>query len=179
MSGQDVPHDALRYLIALKAKDVFGVSCIALQEVPAMAAGEPRALLRRADLVLVTEMAPYPYVRVIEVKTRAEDVWKAFEQIQWFKEKGLANYYFVALPKKECDEKLHWYGEFYNRNIGLIVIDARPTHSGLEADVEIRVKPNFEIRRTDWDELYRELEKQGKHRLVERLRNTVGKTPVG
>jgi len=172
-SREEVPHDALRHLIALKAKEIFGVSCIALQEVHAEAG------TRRADLVLVSEMGPYPHVRIVEVKTKGEDVWKAFEQLQWFKEIGLANFYFVALPKGEHDKYLHFYGDFYEKNIGLIVIDAKPTSKGLEADVEVRVKPKFEIRRRDWEELYRELEKLGKDNLVKRLKETIGRTPVG
>jgi len=173
LGGGEVPHDTIRYLIALKAKEIFGISCIALQEVHAEAG------TRRADLVLISEMSPYPYVRVIEVKTKAEDVWKAFEQLLWFKDRGLANFYFVALPKEEHDKYLHSYDNFYEKNIGLIVIDVKPTFKGLEADVEVRVKPEFEIRKRDWEELYRELEKQGKHKLAGRLRKSVGRTPVG
>ena len=173
LGGGEVPHDTIRYLIALKAKEIFGISCIALQEVHAEAG------TRRADLVLITEMSPYPYVRIVEVKTKAEDVWKAFEQLLWFKERGLANFYFVALPKKEHDKYLHSYDNFYEKNIGLIVVDTKPSLKGLEANFEVLVKPKFEIRKTDWDELYMELEKRGKHKLVERLRKTVGRTPVG
>ena len=173
IGGEEIPHDTLRYLIALKAKEIFGISCIALQEVHAEAG------TRRADLVLITEMSPYPYVRIVEVKTKAEDVWKAFEQLLWFKERGLANFYFVALPKKEHDKYLHSYDNFYEKIIGLIVVDTKPSLKGLEANFEVPVKPKFEIRKTDWDELYMELEKRGKHKLVERLRKTVGRTPVG
>jgi len=172
MSREEVPHDALRHLIALKAKEIFGISCITLQEVHAEAG------TRRADLVLITEMSPYPFVRAIEVKTKAEDVWKAFEQLLWFKERGLANFYFVALPKEEHDKYLHSYDNFYEKNIGLIVIDVKQSFKGLEADVEVRVKPEFEIRKRDWEELYRELEKLGKHKLIKRLKNAVGRTPV-
>ncbi len=167
-------HDTLRDLIASRSRGIFGVSCIALKEVRAIIEGE----LRRADLVLVTEMSPYPYVRIVEVKTKGEDVWEAFRQLLWFKERGLANFYFTALPKEVCDTYLHSYLDFYEENIGLIVIDAKPTHKGLGANVEVRVKPKFEMRKRDWEGLYRELEKRGKHKLVERLRRTVGRTPV-
>ena len=94
MSREEVPHDALRHLIALKAKEIFGISCITLQEVHAEAG------TRRADLVLITEMSPYPFVRAIEVKTKAEDVWKAFEQLLWFKERGLLTFTLSHYLKK-------------------------------------------------------------------------------
>jgi len=171
---EEVPHDTLRYLLALKAKEIFGISCIALQEVHAV-----EYEIRRADLVLITEMSPYPYVRIIEVKTKGKDVWEAFRQLLWFKERGLANFYFIALPKEECNRYLHSYLDFYEKNIGLIVIDAKPTLKGLEADIEVLVKPKFEIRKRDWNILYKELEKRGKHKLIERLKKTLGRTPVG
>ena len=120
---------------------------------------------------------PFPYVRIIEVKTKVEDVWNAFQQLLWFKERGLANFYFIALPKDECNKiSLGFRQNFCKDNIGLVAIDLAPTYKELEANVSIWEKPKFEIRKRDWEGLYMELEKQGNHKLVEKLRETAGKT---
>lgn len=165
-------HDTLRDFIALKCHDIFGVSCIALKEVPAIVSGE----LRRADLVVVSRMGRYPYVRVIEVKTKFENFWDAINQLLWFKENGLANYYFIALPENIA--KLLSYDqrvELLNKNIGLITIRVKGGVKGLEWEVIKEISPKSEVRKRDWDLLYRELEKLGEHSLVERLRETVEK----
>ena len=166
-------HDTLRDFIALKCREIFGISCIALKEIPAIVGGE----LRRADLVIVSKMGRYPYVRVIEVKTKFEDLWNAVNQLLWFKENGLANYYFVALP-----ENIAWLlsyeqrVELLNKNIGLISVRVKGGFKGLEGKVIKEITPRKpEVRKRDWDLLYEELEKLGENSLANRLRETVGK----
>jgi len=167
-------HDTLRDFIASHSIEIFGISCIALKEVPAVIEGE----VRRADLVLVSQMI-FPYVRIVEVKTKFEEYREGIRQLLWFKERGLANYYFLALPESEV-QYLDYYEELFKRNIGLLVLKPKKHITSFEIEVKkVEPAPKFEVRERDWVSLYKELERVGKRNLADWLKRTVGKTPLG
>lgn len=168
-------HDTYKDLIGLKSRELFGCTYKWLSEVPAIAGGE----LRRADLVLIADYA-FPYVRVIEVKTRYEDFWNAIEQLRWFRGNGLANYYIIALPRSVArrinyDDRIHLIRE----GIGLLTFEEKISDLGIKLDTYIEISPKFYIRTSHWEKLYEEVEKRGWITLAKRLRNSLRRSPGG
>ena len=168
-------HDTYKDLIGLKSREVFGHSYKWLSEVPAIVMGE----YKRADLVLIADYV-FPYVRVIEVKTRYEDFYKAIGQLGWFRDKGLANYYIVALPRSIAS----WISynsrtRLVSEGIGLLTFEERVSGSCVELVIRMEIDPKFHVRTTHWMQLYEELEKRGETKLAERLRKTIGRNPRG
>mgnify|MGYP000648561222 CR=1 FL=1 len=171
MRSYEPSHDTYRDFIASYSRKLFGSSCIPLKEVP--------STVGRADLVLVTR-GPFPYVRIVEVKTRHNDYWSGVDQLLRFKRIGLANYYFIALPEKEIDYLTRNYPYYYSRlvehDLGLLMLKPKRIRSGISIEVRRGRKSKFEVRKRNWEGLYKELEKIGEQRLIEQLRKTVGKT---
>ena len=164
-SGYKLSHDTIRDIIALNATQIFG-HCVVRKEVLAPPLPSENRIIRKVDLVAVNVMG-FPFVRVVEVKTKLEDLYSAINYIEGFRELGLANFYYIGYPKSVINA-LTDYSILYERNLGLIIVDEKSQRP------ELVIRPRFAVRRTDWELLYRELDKS----LAARLRRTLGKTPL-